>query len=651
MAPSYRELLKEAKDDAEVIDKVCVGTPFAETEGIERALDLLRKWSDGADERFGADAMAYLRKQGIVLSQGKTDRRKLELSRVLNIRKRTNGLDRQDADSLLGSPTIDQQARMAVAAHLTPADSNRDSPLVGQANPEPSKNVPGLDSRLTTESLQRQEEKSGVAPQPEPLQHGSPRTLHGAAGSPTESPAADGQRSLFCHQCLRGPLDCMHSHRVIGTMVERGLQQATVDEKKIARAALQQMLDGNFRHPIEPAYNTAVMERQIRDEQETWLLQLDSDLQAPRSRLSNRAHRKTRSLGSPLEPSSRPKSANGNGPLSAPARSHTHDATASENYTPEPQENEPTEQLASSNLNRTQFAEGTSTIPTTNGVGSDGSSGKTHGRPAKPNSTHQPIAKRRTREERAWCDVCKSNGFWCIHHQKATSPLPRSARLSATYYENTPVVDSPAEDSDATEEAQAEPDPDPEPEPARKRRRTTHASKRPSRQMPLRGDSYRDSGVGLSSDDDETIDDEAMTEAAPYTSRESRRGLSDADRKLSLTSFFESATKERLVRAIVDVCMDNRLVEEWMRDEFLRQGNRAHAAANSEVLAPVEHKQSRARTSTEDPAPQREKSALPEAMTICQNCGISFDANKEIRPSECHHHPGKSRSLAPLTMM
>ena len=145
--------------------------------------------------------------------------------------------------------------------------------------------------------------------------------------------------------------------------------------------------------------------------------------------------------------------------------------------------------------------------------------------------------------------------------------------------------------------------------------------------------------MGLSSDD-ETVD---ADDTVQQPLRESGRMLTEAERNLSLTTYFESATKERLVRVLVDICRENRMVEEWVRRELDQQVARVRPNTTVEVPAPAERPQSRAKAAVKV-APSRPL-GLPEVITTCQNCGARFDANKEIQPNECYHHIGMFLNL------
>ena len=617
-ADPHYELLQEATKDYSEIDQVCHGTPFAETEQIEHALSLLRKWSDGAEQRYGTEAMRHLRSKGIAVS-GKTERRKVELSRVLNIRKKSADGDKGEPESP-PTPASNPEPHQASTSAFTPVNKIVEAPRADQRIPD---DVTMSEALPTPQSADRprHDMRNG---------HGSPVGLHqGVSPSPRDSPSEVVARSavatesqLFCHQCRIGPLACTHSHRLVGKIMERGLEHAAIEEKEIALKSILQMRDGVYPHRLEPAHNSSIAKSQLRADQDAWIAQIRADLRRDgSSSLSPRSHRKTQSLGSTLESAPRAERVNGNRLLSLP---NTPDVATSLAHEQEHRNRANTD--ATSKHGPT--INGNSTT-IRNGLATDSGRGSA---PRQTSHNHPPT-KRRSRQERQWCKVCKSNPYWCMHRQDYADLLPRSARFSAGYFDGeyeTPVMNSPEGEASSSEPA------------AKKRKKSGPQARRVPPHLSLRGDSYRDSGVGLSSNDDDATEEEAGDqEPNPYLSRGDPRTLSEKDRELGLFALFETMTREELLRSVVDICIENPLVESWHRANRERKRPRAQPESAGVVVNAEEKNLSGAAVATEDAEPLTERNSVPLAMAICRICDANFDANSHDSQTECRYHPGK----------
>ncbi|KAI4136836.1 MAG: hypothetical protein LQ340_008115, partial [Diploschistes diacapsis] len=122
-------IFEEAMKDQQAIDKVFSKPTLAATEDLEHAYELLRKWSDGAEQRYGPDTMLFLRGRGIA-QQGVTSRRKAELQRIL-------GLRRQSAEQKNSEPRP-PPTEMPTPAQVHAPSPQQQRPPSAQSVPPPS---------------------------------------------------------------------------------------------------------------------------------------------------------------------------------------------------------------------------------------------------------------------------------------------------------------------------------------------------------------------------------------------------------------------------------------------------------------------------------------------------------------------------------
>ena len=211
-------LYRQAAHEFNEVDKICQArTMFAPTEDLERALALLYKWSEDVERLYGLEAANYLKRKSVA-NPAIVDRRKAELRRVLELRKLSGRREGNDAASS-STTTI----------------------------------APDTDSALR------------------PM---SPSVVASATNTRISLSVPDSQSELFCNQCRRGPLSCMHSHRRVQKFFERGLEHATSEELDIVKRTLCNFISrGGNPFGIEPVHKYS--KPKLQADEEHWLSQLE----------------------------------------------------------------------------------------------------------------------------------------------------------------------------------------------------------------------------------------------------------------------------------------------------------------------------------------------------------------------------------------
>ena len=455
----YKELLQEASQDMLEADQVCHGTTFASTDEIEKTLLSLRKWHEEGVSRFGEEAMQYLRSQGIA-PKTKTTRRINELTRVLNIRRESASGENCGREQPRGATEMERiTSQQAAGPSLISLDKPLERPPVGHSDKGLSHETAihhALPTPISANHPEHAISNGGspvknpqLQPRPRPLRDLQPQTTGGDLASPTNP--------LVCLQCRGEPLSCMHSHRLVEKMVQEELDHTTRENKE---RALDWLLHASRRDNPQAAASYDILIDQLSDHLE----------HSGRGAASPASHRKSKSAGSIALAPLGAQWASENRVASLPLKSP--DKTTS---FPQHQEKRGPA-IASRSASSANLAPASGVAPSMNGH----VAGRSHPAPHEPAPRDIPVAKRRSREERQWCKVCKSDGYWCIHRKEHEDPLPRSARLSALHYEgpyDSTMMDSPEDESFNIEAT------------SKKRRRSGPQPKRAPPQLPLRGDS------------------------------------------------------------------------------------------------------------------------------------------------------------------
>lgn len=275
-------LISEAERDWETIDNVCSRPMFAQTEEVERALELLKKWTEGAEARYGAETMAYLKRKVIGPA---AEARKSELRRMLSLRKQVNG---NKSSSTYTEAT-------ALYPPIRPrSEPETQSPIITRPNgihPRPLSYQPIVERRpelprapsLSTSQLRL------LAPHPPlpPIQAEPPRNMnqytsqHSSYPPPPSYPISRGRKwihspesDLWCPICRMGPLTCMHSHRLIGRLFTRNIRYSALEELHYVHEQLENWAYRGHPLKMEPAMTRRYSLEELAAEQKNWIGQL-----------------------------------------------------------------------------------------------------------------------------------------------------------------------------------------------------------------------------------------------------------------------------------------------------------------------------------------------------------------------------------------
>ena len=620
----YQSLLQEATKDHNEIDQVCHRASLANTRQIQTVLSLLRKWSEGAEERYGAEAMEFLRSRGLAMA-AKSDRRKVELSRVLKLRKDSDK-PAPETESSQQATTGDEAPPAPPTSTSVPVNMIVEAPMGDDGEKLPPQDAVVPNALPTPQSADRPQHEvtNGAGSRHTPPPDNSPQIV--PAPGPDE--LSTDANILYCLLCQKGPVDCTHSHRLISKLMDRGLQHASQEEKEVALGALFHMRNGGRSHLFEPYQGSSIGKVQRKADRDAWITILQADL--GRLEMPARHRRKSKSLGSNVEVAKIRKSdeIRASLPLNAP------DIAAHRGTPPN---------VTQGPHSHAAFAGGYA--PTSNLDPRAMMNGHPPDRPrdsaqAPPNIQEIPTSgpKRRSREERQWCAVCKSDPYWCIHRSGLDDPMPRSARFEAPgYYEgrlDSPMRDSPEEEAFShTEQAHRQ-----QPTPI------LQAAQAAPPQLPLPNGGYRDSGVRLSSNDEElraARHDMHAQEPDPDGHREKRRKVSGPGREEELRVLFDSIPRGQLARAMINLCLSNSLVDGWVRSNLEAKDPSQPPAAPARPTAPMEEPPPRMSAVPEIQSRMPERSYRPEVVAICRNCTRPFDLNAYPEQQDCHFHPGK----------
>ena len=558
----YDALLREAQKDFHEIDCVCEhGVLFAQTEKIENALALLCKWSDGAEEKYGHNAVAFLRNRGIGVL-GKTERRKQELRRVLNLKRQASG--KQDTGS----------TNIADKQHETPSEANTAvscGPDTYGVQPVMASHAQSRTSLNGHPRAVRPESSSAPPAKPVIL----PISMQSSSIYSAQSP-------LFCRECQIGPLRCEHSQKLLDDLMCKGLENLSKEEKMFAKSKLKER-PNIWSHSSKTADYTA---------EKLW----SEAINTPKNQQQSFAQSMN------AAPVSSERNKGDRGPASFPNKA---DALTGHIIDAQP-----------SHSNNMVMK------PIHAGLGSNHIQQR-----SDLTNTNERTGKRRVRQERDWCSVCKSNRYWCVHEKAGYVETNARPRPDMNYCEGMPDVtmvdsqDSPTQD-----------------DPLAKKRKRSEPTLRKSSRVTFRRDSYRDSGLFLTTDDEEDEsenDQESSSRAGPVKRPRKIKGNSS-----SLQSVIESASHENLAKSVIKLGSDNPLIGDWLKN-VLGSGPSLISPTSIDERdgAPRTRRMSRSQANATE---HERQSRDPELNTIaCRRCETRFDPAQERKTDECHYHDGE----------
>ena len=416
--------------------------------------------------------------------------------------------------------------------------------------------------------------------------------------------------------------------------MNKGLKFASPEELHLAHDRLQAWL---YRPPpfgVEPAYQNTYSEQQLMQQREGWLKELNYFMyrhQAPSPHhpnggpvMQSPATPRDAVARSPVTQASKPPPVRGREPpvnaannraRTQPSPSHLSESAANDIQKP----SHVVESVGRSSSINGSVGHGQRAEPKL--TENSEKQARPHVGPANsPNE--QSTSRRRSRQERHWCPVCKSDPYWCIHSQNYEGMHPRS-RPTGSYYTGF--------DENVTSEA-IDPTPIPSQQAGKKRKRPG-PHKKSSRVSFTRENGYRDSGVVLSSEEDEDDDEDGRH---TYTHDKQRRSLakeSDPDFRKML----DSVPKTVLSKMLIKLCEGNSLVMRWVKEEMQHDHARTSSSTTVESMdaAARPHKQLVPESRAIVQSPERQATPV-----VCTRCEASYDPTGERKEKECRYHDG-----------
>ena len=577
-------LVEEAKKDWAFIDHVSSRPMFAQTQEVEKALDLVRRWTDGAEARYGVDIMAYLRRNIIGSA---AEARKTELQRILSLRKQANPdkpvetetspfpqpntlpplqqrsgeLPLQKMHSL---QSVTEQRALPALSRPLPYNGTVSKKPVFYVPPEVPSQLPAPQTKLPpmqvepqrSSSLQHQVQQSiSYPPQPSiPVSRG-PNWIYSR------------ESELWCPACRCGPLSCMHSHRLIGLLFSRGIKLCALEELQYIHDQLQNWAYRGHPLKMEPAMTKMYSLEELATEQKGWVAELRLILsQVP----SYQTHVQPREPHLPRQAQHQQPYVHSIG--SQQSTPSIRSGSLSESRIEDRQQNQQSAAYSSdAHLRGTPKSYTYST----------------------PTSMRSPAALPSRVYEQGVCNMCPRNGT-CIHQRDDKRPTALSDRSPEQSHIN------------------------------HKRKRSGTSDERRVK-MAFR----QQTGDSVSSDDE--VDDE-----------EGMRGFLHPEQTYQkfnqIRTMVETMPKDQLSTAILRMCYSNSMILNWMKKELKKPEMPREIVVTGEasLITPTSPESPIAKPTVSSPEQIPEKKILN-----CSKCQSGFDPDSEAQNGECQWHDGE----------
>ena len=278
-------LIEEAKKDWAFIDHVSSKPMFAQTQEVEKALDLVRRWSEGAEARYGVEIMAYLRRKVIGPA---AEARKTELQRILSLRKQANPdkpvetetsqpntlppIQQRPGDLLLHPlQSVAEQRALPALSRPLPYNGTVSKKPVFYVPPEAPSQLLSHQTKLPPMQVEPQRSSSLQNPAQQSISYPSQPSVPVSRG-PNWIYSRDSE--LWCPACRCGPLSCMHSHRLIGSLFHRGIKLCALEELQYIHDQLQNWAYRGHPLKMEPAMTKVYSLEELAMEQKGWVAEL-----------------------------------------------------------------------------------------------------------------------------------------------------------------------------------------------------------------------------------------------------------------------------------------------------------------------------------------------------------------------------------------